>query len=265
MSDAAERERLRCTFDEVAEAYDLARPAYPAELFDDLVELAGLRAGARMLEIGCGTGKATVPLAERGFEVVCVELGEQLAAVARRNLAAYPRVEVVGAPFETWEPAEAGFDAVVAFTAFHWIDPGIRYEKSARLLRDGGALAVVTTGHVVPEDGDPFMLEAQDDYVAVGEPWLRPPRPDEIDGISDEIAASGVFAPVATRRYPWEQRYSAEEYVAVLDTYSGHRTIEQERRLRLYDLIRARIEARPERAVRKAYLFILDVARRRAS
>ena len=128
-------------FDQVAELYDRARPGYPPELYDDLVELAGLGRGARVLEIGCGTGQATIPLAERGLDIVCVELGESLAAVARRRLAAFPGVRVVTADFEDWEPETAGFDAVVAFTAFHWLDPVLRFEKAARLLGPEGASA----------------------------------------------------------------------------------------------------------------------------
>jgi SAM-dependent methyltransferase len=58
---------LRETFDEDAERYERARPGYPAELLDDLAALTGLRAGDRVLEIGPGTGQATVPLARRGY------------------------------------------------------------------------------------------------------------------------------------------------------------------------------------------------------
>src|SRR5919198_4002071 len=98
-----DRRRLRTTFEEVPELYERARPLYPAELFDDLVSFAGLEAGARVLEIGCGTGQATLPLAELGVEVVCVELGERLAAVARRKLPRLPNVEGVHAVFAGWE------------------------------------------------------------------------------------------------------------------------------------------------------------------
>ncbi len=73
-------------FDQVAELYDLARPGYPPELFDDLVDLAGLRARSRVLEIGCGTDQATIPLAVRGLDVVCVELGEALAVVGTQHV-----------------------------------------------------------------------------------------------------------------------------------------------------------------------------------
>ena len=74
--------------------YDAARPAYPAELFDDLVDLAAIEPGDRLLEIGCGTGKATRLMLERGFRVVCVEMGAQLAERARTNLAGLAAAEV---------------------------------------------------------------------------------------------------------------------------------------------------------------------------
>src|ERR687893_552443 len=92
---AEDRDRLRTTFDGAALLYDEVRPGYPEELFDDVVSLSGIPSGGRILEVGCGTGQATLPLARRGYNILCVELGENLAAVARRNLAAYPRVGIL--------------------------------------------------------------------------------------------------------------------------------------------------------------------------
>jgi SAM-dependent methyltransferase len=262
-----ESDRLRTMFEKVPELYDRARPIYPAQVFDDLVALAQLRAGARVVEIGCGTGQATLPLAERGFEVVCIELGEQLAAVARRKLGAFPAVEIINAPFETWEPANAAFDAIVAFTAFHWIDPALRYEKSASLLREAGALALVAPQHVLPADGDEFFTEVQEDYEAVVPSEEKtqagpPPHPDAVGDLRDEIEASGLFSNVAVRRYVWDVIYTADEYIAVLDTYSGHRALDDETRQRLFERIYRRIRARPDQKVRKTYLAMLNVAQR---
>jgi SAM-dependent methyltransferase len=262
----ADRRRLRATFEEVPELYERARPGYPAEVFDDLVAYAGVGRGARVLEIGCGTGQATEPLAERGLEIVCVELGEGLAALARRRLAGFANVEVVHAAFEQWEPAPPAepFDAVVGFTVFHWVDPEVRYAKSARLLRTDGALAVLETKHVLPEDGDPFWVEVQEDYDALvpSRENRPPPRPEEVGDLRGEIGASGAFGEVVVRRYVADIAYSAEEYLAVLDTYSGHRTMAPDARERLYDRIRRRIEARPERTITKTYLFTLNLARK---
>lgn len=82
--DPSEAERLRLpgVFDEAAEEYDRTRPACPPEHYDDLVELTGLTAGDRVLEIGPGTGQATVPLAQRGVAVTAIEVGAALATVA---------------------------------------------------------------------------------------------------------------------------------------------------------------------------------------
>jgi SAM-dependent methyltransferase len=256
-------------FEQVPKLYDRARPTYPPQLFDDLAALAHLPEQARLLEIGCGPGKATLPLAERGYEITCVELGEQLASLARRNLASFPRVEVINADFESWQPERAEFDAVVAFTAFHWIAPELRYAKPAALLRERGKLAVGWTKHVLGPDGDPFFVEVQDDYEAVvpDDPKTKaaaggPPHPDQVEDRSQEIAASGLFRNVGARRYVWDLTYTADEYIAVLNTYSVNRAHDDETRQRLFSRIHRRIDSRPERTVRKTYLALLNVAER---
>src|SRR4051812_7361231 len=86
-------ERLRTTFSEDAERYDRARPGYPTAMYDDLARLAGIGPGCRVLEIGCGTGQATIPLAERGCTIVAVELGAGLGEGARGKLGRFPDVE----------------------------------------------------------------------------------------------------------------------------------------------------------------------------
>jgi SAM-dependent methyltransferase len=259
----SDRTRLRETFDEDAELYDRARPAYPPQIFDDLVDLAGLTPGLRIVEIGPGTGQATVALAERGLQIVAVELGRELAAVARRKLAPFQTVHVVVAPFETWEPEHAAFDAVVSFTAFHWIDPRVRYKKAASMLRRGGSLGVLGSRHVLPEDGDRFFEDVQQDYEAVlpDDENRPPPRPDEVHGLRDEIAASGYFEHVTSRRYLWDTTYTAESYIALLDTFSGHRALDPELRRQLYERIQGRIRHRPTEEVRKTLLATLDIAR----
>lgn len=256
-----DRGRLRRTFDDVAELYDRVRPTYPEPLLDDLVSLAGLEPGSRVLEIGPGTGQATLALARRGLELVCVELGARLAATTRRKLAGFP-VEVVVADFERWEPATAGFDAVVSFSAFHWLDAETRLERSARLLRPGGSLVVVGVAHVLAGDFDPVWLEVQEDYDAVvpSPDNGPPPRPDEVGDLQTDLEASGLFERVTGRRHLWDVEYTADEYVEVIGTYSPNLALDAETRARLFDRIRRRIVARPGATARKTYLAVLDVA-----
>lgn len=256
------RDRLRATFEQVAERYDRARPTYPRELIDDLTPR--IPPGGRVLEIGPGTGQATLPLAERGFSIVAVELGSELAGVARAKLAQYPNVEIVNAAFEDWDPGRADFDAIVSFTAFHWIDPEVRYAKSARLLRRDGLLAVVETAHVIVEGGDPFWIEVQEDYDAVvPSPDNRPPPGiEEVGDLREEFRESGLFGAVEVGRFPWDVTYTAGDWIDVLSTYSPNIARDLETTQRLLDRIRARIEARPGGRVTKHYLATVTAGRR---
>src|ERR671910_1832171 len=113
-----DRDLLRTTFDGAALLYDEVRPGYPEALFDDVEDLSGIPPGGSVLEVGCGTGQATVPLARRGYRILSVELGENLAAVARRNLADYPLVEVRTGDFEHYALQEGAFDLAVSATAY---------------------------------------------------------------------------------------------------------------------------------------------------
>jgi SAM-dependent methyltransferase len=263
MPEHRDREHLRTTFDRVSEQYEAARPTSPAALFEDLVELARIPPGGRILEIGPGTGKATVALAERGFNVLGVELGSRLAAVARRRLAAFPNGQVVVTDFEQFEPELADFDAVVAFTSFHWIAPELRYAKTAQLLRSGGALAVAAAEHVLAGGrDDAFWLELQEDYDAVApHPDNGPPGPPaDAEDWSKEIEASGLFAEVLSRQHLWTVEYTADEYIAVIGTYSDNLALPDEQREELFTRIHARIAARG--TVEKTYLGMLNVARK---
>jgi SAM-dependent methyltransferase len=261
---ADDRLRKRATFEEDAERYLRGRPRYPEFVVDDVVELAGFGPGSRIVEIGCGTGQATVGLAERGIDVTCVELGPQLAEVARRELAPYPNVRVINADVEHWQPEAAPYDGVVAFLSFHWVDPERRYQLAAAMLRPGGALAVSSVHHVMPPGADPFYFEIQEDYRAVGMAGdSPPPPPEEIVGTAEDIEASGLFGPVAVRRRVYEVVHTADEHIALLNTYSPHLLMPAAQRRELFDLIRRRIDARPGGTVRKSMLSVVQVARRR--
>jgi SAM-dependent methyltransferase len=163
-----DRERLRRTFNGVAGSYDRIRPDYPHELFDDLIAIAGLVRGDHLVEVGSGTGKAALPLARRGFRITGIEPGLDLAAVARRNLAGLD-TEIIGERFEEWR-ARPGDEAALVYsaTAWHWIDPAVRYRRAWEVLHPGGHLAFWSAQHVFPCGGDPFFRATQSG--ATGEP-----------------------------------------------------------------------------------------------
>lgn len=258
----ADPQFLRATFDDSPELYDRARPVPPQQLFDDLVALAQLGPGARLLEIGCGTGQATLPLAQRGFEIVGIELGERLADFARQKLAPFPRVKIVASSFEQWIPTGHPFDAVVAFNSFHWIDPELRFARSAELLREGGALAVVGMRFVVHDHADTVWMALQEDYEAVaglGEPRIHV---DAVKDRSPEFEASGYFRNVTVRRCLWDVTFDADSYIALLHTSSWHRRLDDEFRAELFERIHQRIRAQAEPTIAPTMAAVLYVAER---
>lgn len=261
-----DRQQLRGTFDSAADLYQEARPEYPEQLYDTLVETAGLDVGDRLLEVGCATGKATLPLARRGFRITCLEIGPALAAAARRNLAGFPQVEVVESAFETGNPPISnGFDLVFAATAWHWLDPAVRYRRACQLLRPAGHLAFWSAKHVFPDGGDPFFREIQEVYEEIGEglpadaTW---PRPGDLPDDRGEIERTGLFEVVMVRHFDWETIYDGDEYLRLLDTFSGHIAMEAWKRDRLYGEIRRRLLRRSDGRLARHWGAVLHVARR---
>lgn len=263
MGDDALLRRRRVTFDGVAERYDAVRPRYPSALVDDLVALAGMRPGDRVVEIGCGTGQLTVPLAALGLEITAVELGPSLAAVARRHLASFPLVRVEVGAFED-HPVPDPVDAVVAASSFHWVPPEVRVARSAAALRSGGALAVVRVLHVVGGTQEFFaaMQECYLRFVPGASPEFRLPTADAVPPIHPEIDDTPLFGPVRRRRHLWEVSYTADRFTALLSTYSDHLDLTPERREGLLACLRALIDHRFGGVITKRYLAELAVTRR---
>jgi SAM-dependent methyltransferase len=262
---AAEEPQLRATFNAVAELYDRVRPTYPSRLITDLVCLCGLGPHSRVLEIGPGTGQLTPALAAHGCSIEAVELGLDLAVIARANLASFPRVHVSIAAFEQWPRPPDPFDIAVAATSFHWIDPQIRVAKSAAALRPGGALATIATRHVAGGTAD-FFAEVQTCYRR----WdpstpadLQLPTPKNIE-FDRETDGFNEFEPAIFRRYEQEVEYSTSTYADILRTYSATQVLPPSVREGLLDCITTLINQRYDGIVVKRYLFELRVARRRS-
>ncbi|MGE3074758.1 MAG: class I SAM-dependent methyltransferase [Dehalococcoidia bacterium] len=256
--------QLNETFDRVAELYDRARPRYPGELYDDLAQRTGAQQGSRVLEIAPATGIVTVELARRGYNVTGVEMGANLAAVARRNLERYPNAMIEVSRFEEWPVPFPPFDLVCCATAFSWLDPGVRLTKCAQALRPGGHLAIWDTHHVAGGT-EQFFIEVQDCY----EHWdpetpkgIRLTPAGQIEPKTYGIADHPSFQLLEIRDYEVTLPYTTETYIDVLNTYSGMIALEDTLRNGLLQCIAALIDERYGGAIEKRYLFQLVLARR---
>lgn len=202
-------------FGEVAERYDRARPSYPAALIDDLVaEKPG-----RVLDVGCGTGKAATLFAARGCPVLGVEPDHRMAAIARRHGIA---VEV--ATFESWEADRRTFDLVASAQAWHWVDRIAGPRKAAAVLRPQGTLAVFWNRGIHDAATQRLFDEAYKRYapaMAAGYAPLRNFNETKSGDIA-AIAATGLFEDPEVHLYTWQHRYSRDEWLDQLGTHSDH-------------------------------------------
>ena len=140
----ARRRRRRALFDGVADRYRASRRGYPPESVRFIIDTARLGPGSVVLEVGCGTGQLTGQLAADGLAVRAIDIGAGMIAAARRSLRGSPVLfQVVS--FEELDAPAASFDLIISATAFHWVDPEVKFAKSARLLKADGWLALLST------------------------------------------------------------------------------------------------------------------------
>ncbi|MGW1378840.1 class I SAM-dependent methyltransferase [Streptomyces sp. NPDC002446] len=205
--------RLARSFDAVAAQYAAARPGYPPALFDAVEELAGRPlAGARVLDVGAGTGIATGLLTARGARVTAVEPGAGMAAELRT---AHPGTRLVRALGDALPFADdAGFDLVGYAQAWHWTDPARSVPEAMRVLRPGGALALWWN---IPDPGVAWAAE-QEARLARRLPGyhahsVAPQAPDLIRGL-------GLGLRPVARVLHWTRRVPLDTHLAMLGSRS---------------------------------------------
>lgn len=266
----ADRPDLARLFNEVPELYDRVRPGYPGELFADLVDIAGIREGTSVLEVGSGTGQATRSLAALGCSVTAVEPGAEMAALARRRLADFPTVEVETSTFEEWDDRGARFDVLVAASSWHWVDPSVGWRRAHDVLRPGGWMALLAH-FVVRRPGEPEVYAHTADLherFSPGNPgWGHPPLEDDVlrTGVDwgPVEEAGGWFGPAIVRWYPAVQWFDGEGFADLLRSTSLYRSLDPDVREALLAAIAERIRTRMGDRAARRYLTVLH-ARQRA-
>jgi SAM-dependent methyltransferase len=239
----------RLVFGEDARLYDRARPGYPAALVGDVLEFAGADPPLAAIEVGAGTGKATVAFAAAGVAVLAIEPDEAMGAVASENCERFASVEVVRASFEDWRVEPGTFDLLFSAQAWHWIRPEVRCDLAAAHLRPGGTVALFWHRADWADD-DPLRLALDECYrrhapelyaKGPGFPGLTPATSQVV--ALEELAASPHFRDVTVHHHPWQATFSAAAFVDLLATQSDHRMLPPTVRGRLFEEVRGVVTA----------------------
>jgi len=129
------------TFNVAADAYDRFMGQYSSQLSAELTDLAGIEAGQRVIDVGCGPGALTAELVRRlgGNAVAAVDPSEQFVEAARER---HPGVDVQLAPAEQLSFEDDEFDAALAQLVVHFMsDPVAGLAEMRRVTRPDGVVA----------------------------------------------------------------------------------------------------------------------------
>lgn len=225
----------RLAFGGVAELYDEARPSYPAALVDDVIAFAAVEPPERLLEVGAGTGKATALFAAKGFGVLAIEPSSEMAALARRNCAAYAGVRIEETDFERWAEEPAGFRLLFSAQAWHWVAPDAGYAKARSALVEGGAFAAFWNyprwNQCAIRDELVAAYDRVDYRPAQGEPMHPASDADgALHSRYEQVASADAFWRAEHRSYRWSVRYTTSAYLRLIQTHSTHILLGDENR-----------------------------------
>ncbi|CDR05472.1 class I SAM-dependent methyltransferase [Streptomyces iranensis] len=244
------------SFNAAAAQYGANRPSYPPALFDAVEELAGRPlAGARVADVGAGTGIATAVLRERGADVIAVEPGAGMAAQFRRTL---PDVPIVRGDGDALPLADASRDLITYAQSWHWTDTDRSVPEALRVLRPGGALAVWwnTTAFDVP------WIAAQAERVAAHSGVTSTPQVGADDSRAARLA--GLSDLDVTRRHVrWSRVVSLDTHLANITSHSAFLVLGEAGTQAFLTAERGRLrELFPDEKVEETYLVDLLVAAR---
>jgi SAM-dependent methyltransferase/ribosomal protein S18 acetylase RimI-like enzyme len=254
---------MATSFDADVGNYERARPAYPQELFDRVKSTCEIGPGTTILEIGPGTGQATLPLLDMGTRVVAVEPGPRMAARLRARVEGRP-CEVVEATFEAAD-VTGPFDVAVAGTSFHWVDARVGIPKLAGLLRERGWLALWWNMHGPRDEaGDAFSaaLEGIAGRFQTRGRRFATPYPRDVEARFADLTAEGHFEVVDHVELTWVWTHDPASIRALFASFSDWSTLPEPDRSHALDAVAAIVEHQFGGTVTREYTTPLFVARR---
>lgn len=220
--------KIRFVFDEDAANYDKIRPSYPDELFIDIFTYFKSHhpSYAKILEIGMGTGQATLPFLTSGFNVTAIELGKHLSDFVGNKFKSYSNLTVINGDFMDVSLVKNSFDLIYSATAFHWLPNPEKYQRVKSLLKPNGMLALFWNHPFVRNKKDPSNMASAavyDKYRPTDQIQNEFDTKD-MDVIKQELKING-FKVIESKLYKRIRTLDTESYISLLNTYSDHRIL----------------------------------------
>jgi ubiquinone/menaquinone biosynthesis C-methylase UbiE len=222
------------SFDIFANNYDDVRPGYPTQMYEDIRSICSVSGKSSLLEIGAGSGIATVELAKPGCKIIGIEPGVNLVTIAKQKTKGYPQVEIIETMFEEFATNEK-FDVVLALTSFHWISEYEKYKKVFDLLSDNGSFVLVWNSFFQSDSSaakeiNTIYQEILPDVYPSSETNVNTSVLNKLNSREKEIHESDLFYIQFLRKYVTVCNYDADTYPKLLNTFPKIIKTDQKRR-----------------------------------
>jgi SAM-dependent methyltransferase len=258
-------ERRKHWYSPAAEAYDRARPCYPSDLIDRVLDITQISANSKILEIGCGPATATVAFARLGVSMVGVEPNPDFYHLAQQNCQQYPNVELLNTSFEEWMLEPNRFDAVLAASSFHWIPSDVGSAKAAQALRENGYLILLWNKELQPsyevyqglspiyQTHAPSLVNRYED---------RDTQEKILQGLGKITIDSGLFKDLIFGYIESEVTYSSDRYLMLLNTYSPYLKLDRQSKEALFIALKDKIERDFGGSLQLSYISAFHIAQK---
>ncbi|MEH2297959.1 MAG: methyltransferase domain-containing protein [Nostoc sp.] len=257
-------EQRKNWYSPAAEAYNKARPRYPQDLIQQVVEVAQLSTDSKILEVGCGPGTATVAIAQLGCSMICLEPNPDFFQLAQHNCQPYSNVEIQNTSFEEWKLKPFEFDAVLAATSFHWISPEVGYPKAANALQENGYLILLWNKELQPNYE---VYQSLSQVYQLHTPSLDRYEDQETQDyilrqLGNMSIDSGQFKDLISGQVISEVTYTVDEYLTLLNTYSPYIKLDPHNKESLFSRLRHRIEDDFGGSLQLSYISAFHIAQK---
>jgi len=213
-------------FGNLSAQYARARQEFPAEVVDYLwSKLTVMR--PRILDVGCGTGIPTRQMAFRGSIIVGSDTDPEMITRARSQ--APPNTEYITAATENLPFSVNYFDAVTAFSAFHWFANSFAINEIKRVLKSGGIFFVANKN-----DKGHFKYN----YRKVLKQFIAEELPDIKKNYEPgKLLDMAGFHDIETRLFPTTERFAVDQAVLYLQSVSLWNLVSKDRQSEALDAI----------------------------
>lgn len=220
------------TFDTVSSAYDKFRPGYTDELYKMIFDYIDLDQSSYTVEVGIGSGQATLPFLKTKSNLTAVEYGEHFSELCREKFKDHPNFSVITGKFEDTQFKNDTYDLVYSASAFHWVPEDIGYTKVFTMLKSGGAFARFANHPYRSKDNlqlseDINRVYAEYYYKYYNKKQEMPKEYSEEQAAQRaEISGKYGFEDIKYALFHRTRTFSSDEYCMLLGTYSDHIAME---------------------------------------